>query len=86
MTVLEKFMKDLNKAGQIVIRERLWALNRCPRDKKFIRCTFNPSTGWDITLRDAKKFIGILEYQIVDISYSKSDIEDPNEYIWIGFQ
>ena len=88
---IEKFMKTLTKRGVQTANERIWAFDKCPSDPKFIKCTFVPGLGWDLTEREAIQFIHLLDGDIVDTVYqpganSTMHEYDANDQIWIGFQ
>jgi len=88
---IEKFMKTLTKRGVQAASERIWAFEKCPSDPKFIKCTFVPGLGWDLTEREAVQFIHLLDGDIVDTVYqpgvsSTMHEYDANDQIWIGFQ
>jgi hypothetical protein len=88
---LQNFVKTLTPRGAQAAQERLWAFEKCPRDPKFIKCTFVPGLGWDLTEREAVQFIQLLDGDIVSTVYqpgldSIMHEYDANDQIWIGFQ
>ena len=87
---IQNIVKTLTKRGAHAAKERLWAFDRCPNDPKFIKCTFVPGLGWDLTEREAVQFIHLLDGDIVSTVYqpgiSTMHEYDANDQIWIGFQ
>ena len=87
----QTFMKSLTPRGSKTVNERLWAFDRCPTDPKFIKCTFLPGEGWDLTEREATHFIHLMDGDVTSILYQPGLGEvlhelDACDYIWIGFQ
>ncbi len=88
---IETYFKDLTERGQQVYHERVLSLNKFPNDPKFIKCTFIPGQGWDMTEREAKHFIRLMDGTIVSTTYQPALEEvrhesDAYDYIWIGFE
>lgn len=87
---METFYSNLTANGQTVITERLWAFNKFPNDPKFIKCTFIPGIGWDLTENEAIQFINLSEGTVKNTIYQpKIDvpeyITDTYDYIYISF-
>ena len=88
---LDNFYKTLTPRGQQVFNERTWAFNALPNDPKFIKCTFVPGHGWDLTEREAVQFISLIDGNVVSTQY-QPHLEttlyesDTFDYIWIGFE
>ena len=88
---IEKYYKGLTDRGRTVYHERVHAFNTHPRDPKFIRCTFVPGLGWDMTEREAVQFIQLLDGHIVS-TVEQPALEcmmhesDSYDYLWIGFE
>jgi hypothetical protein len=76
----------LTSRGQETVNERKASFKRYPNDPKFIRCTYTPEDGWDLTLAEAKQFIASLKCIVIETVYSPADTQDVNEYIWIAFE
>jgi hypothetical protein len=88
---LQNFVKMLTPRGAKVANERLWAFNKFPNDPKFIKCTFVPGLGWDLTEREATQFIHLLDGDITSTMYQPGLDNimhefDAQDHIWIGFQ
>ena len=82
---IEKFMKTLTERGVQTVSERISVFEKCTSDPKFIKCTFVPGLGWDLTEREAIQFIHLLDGDIVDTVYQPGVTNTIHE-IWIGFQ
>ena len=66
---MEKFFNTLTITGQKVINEKLWAISRFPNDPNFIKCTFIPGIGWDLTENEAIQFINLSDGVFENIIY-----------------
>jgi hypothetical protein len=82
-----KFFKSLTERGQLLYIDRTNSFKKFPGDPKFIRCTFVPGQGWDMTENEAKQFIYLMDGRITDITYQPAlDVVGyESDYIWIGF-
>jgi hypothetical protein len=85
---LEMFYNTLTPRGKQVFSERTWAFDRLPNDPKFIKCTFTPGEGWDLTVKEVSQFVSLLDGKIVDIHYQPTNENDldPCDYRWVRFE
>jgi hypothetical protein len=86
-TLMQSFMEILTNRGRAIVQDRIWALDRFPKDPFIIKCTFIPGQGWDIMESEATRFIELLNGSIVNTVRQPGDISkygfDSYDIIWI---
>ncbi len=87
LVLMDSFMEILTTRGKAIVQDRLWALDRFPKENLIIKCTFEPGKGWDLMESEAMRFITLLNGTIINIVRQPGDITkyeyDSYDIIWI---